>query len=98
MKAIHVRVEEYHIKCGFANSGTLCPVALALTPRLPAGQSAIVGRGFFSVWQGSISEQGALLLGTYDLPDEVTRFVRKFDSGEKVEPIEFDVTPDMETL
>jgi len=83
-KVLRVKVEYYHIICGKPNAGEKCPVALALTAMLPAGQRALVGLGFFSVCVGEKT-----LLSTHDLPDEATRFIRAFDSGDKVEPFEF---------
>ena len=85
-KKLHVKVEDYHIKCGVPGTGGFCPIALAVTPLLPAGQTAVVTRICVAVWSGQ------QILDTYDLPNEASRFTMDFDSGKQVSPFEFDLT------
>lgn len=83
-RRMKVKVEDYHIRNAFPGDSTHCPIALATTPLLPAGQRSVVGRGFMSVWEGQ------RLLSTHDLPDSCVRFVDAFDKKQPVEPFEFE--------
>ena len=84
-KVLHVKVDEYHIKCASRGTSESCPIALALTPMLPAGRHASVGFGWFGVVEGGKQVE------SYDLPQNATDFIRDYDQRRKVEPIEFDV-------
>lgn len=86
-KVLRVKVDDYHIRCGQRNSARHCPLALAITPMLPAGQYVNIGHGW---WQVVESETHSILLECMDLPCAATEFVRRFDRGEQVEPFEFD--------
>ena len=84
-KKLAVKVEEYHIKCASRGTSESCPIALALTPLLPAGQRASVGFGWFGIFEGS------KLLDTYELPQNATNFIRDFDNRRPVQPFEFEM-------
>ncbi len=85
-KTLHVKVEDYHIRCGVPNSGGRCPVALAVEPMLPVGVQPVVTLLGVSGWDGKqFVSQG-------ELPVDAARWISRFDKGEKVEPFEFDLT------
>ena len=86
-KVLRVKVEDMHIRCGVHGTSESCPVALALTPLLPAGKRASVGFG----WFGVLLEPGGPHLETYDLPQSATDFIRDYDQRKPVEPFEFEV-------
>lgn len=88
-----IRVDEYHIKNGACRSLEGCPVALAVTPRLPAGKFAIVLEDSIIVRQRSlpISQRIAQQLEV-KLPIEVTAWIMRYDETEKAEPFEFEIS------
>ena len=87
MRKILVRVEEMHIRCGARSAPGKCPIALAITPLLPAGKRASVGPKWFNV----IDTEANRDEGRHPLPSTAWDFVYRFDGGFKVEPFEFQV-------
>lgn len=80
MKTITVKVTQEHIGAGVAESCRSCPVALALQD---AGYPRAVVANFIFL---DAHDPDSRLLRT---PASVVRFVHRFDSGQTVEPFEF---------
>ena len=78
---LQVKVTQKHIDDGIAESDTHCPIALAVGELLGISQDHI------EVDSDQITIDD---ISGYDLPDLAREFVRAFDAGDPVEPIEFE--------
>jgi len=77
-----VKITENHIKKGHRCSGSTCPVALAIKEFTPF-KSLSVGLLYIYIEYNNMSK-------IVRMPENVQRFISKFDSHQLVEPIEFD--------
>lgn len=84
-----ITVEDYHIKSGFP-SGCNCPVALAITPRLPAGESVAINGSEKEGYDGAIFS-GKEFRRRFKLPLEVQDKIRRYDATGSMEPFEFEL-------
>lgn len=76
-----IKVTQRHIDAGQKNKCVLCPLALALydtTKEVWGVRDLTYGRRFHLYYDKQ-------------LPKEAVLFVNRFDSGEKVEPCEFEM-------
>jgi hypothetical protein len=85
MRRMKVRVEDYHIRCGANGVSDRCPIALAITPMLPAGHKARVYGGVCTF------ESELMVSSPMHLPPEARAFVERFDKKEPVQPFEFEL-------
>jgi hypothetical protein len=79
-----IKVEQKHIDAGECREARKCAVALALVEAIPDISLCGVTSHDISVFNSGSGEQ--YFMCTPDL----SRFINSFDSGEKVEPIEFE--------
>jgi len=77
---IKVHVTQEHIDKGECCSVTRCPVALALKERF-LGKTVVVGKTYVQINQKF-----------YRLDSKGCKFIRAFDDGRKVQPIEVTLT------
>ncbi len=78
-----VEVTADHIKKGKPRSCSKCPAAHAIRSALGLKVPGV----FVNAISGYISMKG----GPYKMPDNLVDFVRRFDAGEAVSPISFDL-------
>jgi hypothetical protein len=86
---VRIEVEAHHIICGERYSTSRCPIALAVTSRLPAGRYAIVDQE--SVY---VRERGRLpeeFEQAFLLPEVARKFVKKYDAQGPVWPFAFEM-------
>lgn len=82
---VHVRAE--HIRHGLRDNACDCPVALALLEAFEERPGRIeVTRMWFLLGRMIDGDQRKI-----SLPDVVSTWIRRFDSGRHVEPFEFDI-------
>lgn len=85
MDKLHVKVKDYHIKCGIPNNSTECVLALAIGEAIGANLHMVeVGLGSTSFW---LHDKDYWL----NLPPKAVEFMNAFDNGGNVEPFEFDI-------
>lgn len=78
-----VKVSRHHIRKGLPSQTSHCPVALAIVgrkkyERILVGLHAVI----------LCSEEGEI---TYELPSKATEWIEAFDTGQPVQPIEFEM-------
>lgn len=82
-----IRVEERHIAAGARCSSTRCPIALALAEQLNLAWTPCVTQSTAAAFEVGTDTQHLASL----LPPEATDFIRRFDRGERVGPVEFEL-------
>ena len=80
---INVVVNQRDIQHGLPNNPDECPLAIAI--QNATGYRATVGMDIATVW----NDDKTLRLGFYHLPEKAVEFRKRFDRGEKVKPISF---------
>ena len=83
MPTITVTVPQDHIDRGERQNGESCPVALAITRRMPKWTEVDVGETMFTFVLPSGERD------TSFLPEEACHFIASFDAGKPVEPFTF---------
>ncbi len=87
---MRIHLEQYHIQCGIRLAAGACPVAIAITPRLPAFWRA-------EVYGDPLKGYDLMIITDYGaeravaLPSEVHTWINQFDRGEVVQPIDFGI-------
>jgi hypothetical protein len=84
---IKVIVTEDHIKVGIERDGKSCPIALALKDIL--GHDRFIAVGIVNATIGPTVNYKA----NYKLSPNLSEFIRNFDDGISVDPIEGTLTP-----
>lgn len=80
-----VAVEDMHIRCGFRGSPCLCPVKLAIDPKLPAFWKCRVYDHSLDIGNA----RGSWI--TIPLPPEVVITIEIYDKGGTMAPFQFDL-------
>ena len=83
---MNFHVTESHIVSGVRYECDICPVALAITSRLPMNVSCEITNAYYFI---TGPEPGQSFKGF--LPKEVSWFISQFDRQRKVEPIVFEL-------
>lgn len=93
MRTLRVEVTRYHINNGRRKDCRKCPIAIAMTPLLPAGYFAIVG---------PITTMIRMMLGNDDvfvdsvmMPSVVHQWISAYDAGEPMGPFAFEIDMDL---
>ena len=89
MNLININVNNSHIAHGIRNTNEACPIALAAQEQIAGCDLAEVGPVDKDLCELVIWKPFADGVQTYQLPPEVTDFVRDFDSGKRVHPFTF---------
>ena len=84
MKTV-VKITKHHIDCGVAYSGSRCPTAFAI---LDAGIVRRGGRVFCCLKMLTVFNRP--FTTDFPTPTRVVQFIRDFDHGRAVDPIEFE--------
>jgi hypothetical protein len=80
--SLRIEVTQPDIAHGVRDICDRCPVALALSRVIPGrGPATVDTDSFYFDWGSEV----------YMLPREAQEFIKKFDGGDPVEPISFDV-------
>ena len=87
---VHVRVTKADIKKGWPDEGDACPIARALKRRHPSREVEVGYEEFALLWNRDEDPFGDRPLYAV-LPPEAGQFIKAFDAGLPVEPIEFDL-------
>jgi hypothetical protein len=82
MKTIKIEVKRKHIKAGSRESGSSCPIALAVREQVVGSEPWIYPYSAQLVTDKSIQR-------TIDLPVRARRFIERFDSCKPVKPFSF---------
>lgn len=80
-----VSVTQDHIDRGLRHSAGFCPIALAMNEQHGPGHLVATCESLFT------NEDG--VVAWLKMPSEADDFIGKFDTGEPVQPFEFEVTP-----
>lgn len=83
---LHVKVEQRHIEAG--RPSVFCPIDYAVGDLVGGVQR--VSTGAENCWLYLDGEWGARIIAP--LPEIAREFVRAFDGGDPVHPVEFDLT------
>ena len=83
MSTMTVTVTQDHIDHGERQSGASCPIARAITRRMPQWTQVDVGETMFTFFPASGERDEAFL------PEEACQFIARFDEGKPVEPFAF---------
>ncbi len=84
---MNIKVEEWHIATGAQRSCYFCPIANAITARIPAGLTAVLDEGRIRILR-----EGRPIWGV-EMPLAVKEFVSSFDDHGPgaVKPFEFEI-------
>ena len=84
-----VQVKRRHIDVGIPNLAAKSPIALAVSEQLGGAVVHESSDGFISIFTGVFRGE----VSDYYLPKSAREFTRRFDAGENVKGITFNMTP-----
>lgn len=87
---MNVRVSEPLIRSGTRKSGCACPVALAISTKLPVWTTVTINGNPLEGYEGAVYD-GREFRCRFAIPMDVQQRIKRYDEEGVMEPFEFEV-------